>query len=245
MITVSPKCTALGALFKNLQMAQFTLQMRGITYLKPPPNFDHIEMPENTKLKTVPKVPIYPTNQRPPKMMKQLHLIRGPELIHNKLVHKQYGVAAVRGGRMKHVHFEVIRLALLKKLDYKRMFAVWRVDAPWQSCTKRPVGITAGGGKGHIHHYVTPVKAHRIIFEVGGKCEYEEVEYFLKVIANKMPFAARAVSQELLEKEELEAEKIKERNMNIYNYEYFVKNNLLGCRRWVKEIDYKHFGKYL
>lgn len=36
-----------------------------------------------------------------------------------------------------------------------------------------------GGGKGHIHHYVTPVKAHRIIVEVGGKCEYAEVIFLL------------------------------------------------------------------
>ena len=55
--------------------------------------FSDIELPEMNKIKTVPKVPTYPVNQKPPKMMKQLHLIRGPELVHNKLVHKQYGVA--------------------------------------------------------------------------------------------------------------------------------------------------------
>jgi len=32
-----------------------------------------------------------------------------------------------------------------------------------------------GGGKGAIDHYVTPVKAGRIIIEVAGKCEFLEV----------------------------------------------------------------------
>jgi len=32
-----------------------------------------------------------------------------------------------------------------------------------------------GGGKGAIDHYVTPIKAGRVIIEVGGDCEYFEV----------------------------------------------------------------------
>jgi len=49
------------------------------------------------------------------------------------------------------------------------MFAIWRIDAPWKPITKKPVGSRMGGGKGNIHHYVTPVKANRIILEMGGK----------------------------------------------------------------------------
>lgn len=32
-----------------------------------------------------------------------------------------------------------------------------------------------GGGKGSIDHYATPVKAGRVILEVGGHCEFFEV----------------------------------------------------------------------
>ena len=32
-----------------------------------------------------------------------------------------------------------------------------------------------GGGKGAIDHYVTPIKAGRVIVEVGGPIEFEEV----------------------------------------------------------------------
>jgi large subunit ribosomal protein L16 len=34
-----------------------------------------------------------------------------------------------------------------------------------------------GGGKGPIDHYVTPVKAGRVIIEMGGKCEFVEVSH--------------------------------------------------------------------
>jgi len=38
---------------------------------------------------------------------------------------------------MRFVHFEVIRMGLLRKLDWSRMFAIWRVDSPWQAVTKK------------------------------------------------------------------------------------------------------------
>ena len=38
------------------------------------------------------KVPPLPPNVRPPKMTKSLRFMRGPELVHNFLLHKQYGV---------------------------------------------------------------------------------------------------------------------------------------------------------
>lgn len=34
-----------------------------------------------------------------------------------------------------------------------------------------------GGGKGAIDHYVTPIKAGRVIIELGGTVEFEEVIY--------------------------------------------------------------------
>lgn len=66
-------------------------------------------------------------------------------------------------------------LDIAKGLDTNRMYAIWRVPAPWQPVTKKGQGQRMGGGKGAIDHYVTPVKAGRIIIEVGGTCEFEEV----------------------------------------------------------------------
>lgn len=56
-------------------------------------NISDIQMPERPKLHYIERVPNYTnSNIRPPKMHKRLGLMRGPELVHNKLIHKQYGI---------------------------------------------------------------------------------------------------------------------------------------------------------
>lgn len=181
---------------------------------------------------------------RPPKMQKRLKLMRGPEPIHNFLQHEQYGIQALGGGRMRWGHFEMIRLSVGRKMDTSRMFTVWRVDAPWQPITRRGQGQRLGGGKGAIDHYATPIKAGKIIMELGGKCEFTEVKWFLQKYADQLPFPARAVSHEMLQKEkekELEREKA---NTNRYTFKYLVQNNFGGCHKWLRPIDHKLFGKF-
>lgn len=55
-------------------------------------HYTDIKLPENRKLRPVPKVPSYPHGVKPPKMMKMLHLMRNPEPVHNKLIYKQFGI---------------------------------------------------------------------------------------------------------------------------------------------------------
>jgi len=38
------------------------------------------------------KVPQYPGHIRPPKMTKDIELMRGPELVHNRLIYGKYGI---------------------------------------------------------------------------------------------------------------------------------------------------------
>lgn len=91
-----------------------------------------VEFTERPKLRFVEKVPQYPPNLKPPKMQKRLRYMRGPELVHNSLQHEQYGIQALGGGRMRWGHFEMLRLSIGRKMDVSRMFAIWRIDAPWQ-----------------------------------------------------------------------------------------------------------------
>lgn len=51
-----------------------------------------IEFPEKRKLRFMEKVPHPQPGQRLSKMMKQLIDMRGPELTHTFLLHKQYGI---------------------------------------------------------------------------------------------------------------------------------------------------------
>lgn len=127
-----------------------------------------VEFPERAKLQFLPKVPQYPPNLRPPKMQKKLRFMRGPEQIHNSFLHKQYGIVAIGGGRLRFGHLEMIRLTLGRKIDTDRMFAIWRIDPPWQPVTSKGQGQRMGKGKGSIDHYVTPVKEGRVIIEVAG-----------------------------------------------------------------------------
>ncbi|XP_026472975.1 LOW QUALITY PROTEIN: 39S ribosomal protein L16, mitochondrial-like [Ctenocephalides felis] len=217
----------------------------GLKYFAPPVKYDHIQLPEKPKLKFLEKVPQYAPGLRPPKMQKRLRLMRGPELIHNTLIHKQYGIMALSGGRLRAGHMEMMRLGIGRRIDVDRMFAIWRVDPPWQPVTKKGQGQRMGGGKGAIDHYVTPIKHGRIILEVAGHCEFEEVKRFLTEICQKLPFKAMVVSQEILEAREQKEKRIEEENINPYTLEYIIKNNLAGCHRWISPFDRKWFMKYV
>lgn len=51
-----------------------------------------VEFPERSKLRFMDKVPQMPGNIRPPKMTKSLKFMRGPEEVHNFLLHQQFGI---------------------------------------------------------------------------------------------------------------------------------------------------------
>lgn len=84
----------------------------------------------------------------------------------------------------------------------------------------------------------------RIILEIGGKCEYIEVQSFLEDLAKKMPFKAMAVSQEILDKMKQKEEDDERNNCNKYTMKYLIQNNMGGCHKWLSPFDLKWFGKY-
>ena len=214
-------------------------------YLEDLEDYSGIEMASRPKLPILPKVPILPAGIKYAKMRKSLHLIRGPEPVHNALLHDQYGIMALCGGRLRHGHLEMIRMTVTRNLDVSRMFAIWRIDGPWQPISKRGVGKRHGGGKGAIDHYVTPIKEGRIIIEVGGKCSFEEVKPWLAKIAHILPFKAMAVDQKtILAMKKLEELK-EQRNINPYTYKYLIMNRMCGSQNWVKPMDKIYFGKYV
>lgn len=222
-----------------------TTPMAGLKIFPRPIKFGDIEYPERSRLKVLERVPQFPPGMRPPKMQKRIRYMRGPEEVHNFLMYRQFGIIATGGGRLKYGHFEMIRLTIGRKLDQSRMFAIWRIDPPWQPVTKKGQGHRMGGGKGSIDHYVTPIKAGRVIVEIGGHCEYFEVQKVLNQVANQLPFKARAVSQEILDKEAAREKWLEENNQHLWTWKYMVQNNMLGCQRWISPVDKLWFNKYL
>jgi len=221
------------------------MQRRGLRQLVLPPSFEGIQYPERHKLKYVDRTPTYPPGLRPPKFQKSLRFMRGPEEIHNSLVHKQYGIMALQPGRMRYGHFEMARLTIGRRMDPDTMFAIWRVDAPWQAITKKGQGKRMGGGKGPIDHYITPLKYGRIVVEMGGHCEFEEVKPILEEVAHKLPFKAIPVSEKILQQMKEKEKYREEANINPFSFKYVVRNNMGKSHLWVSPNDRKYFGKHI
>ncbi|XP_016938875.1 large ribosomal subunit protein uL16m isoform X1 [Drosophila suzukii] len=217
----------------------------GLKYFAPPIKYQNVEQPERPKLRIMERQPQLPPNIRPPKMQKRLRYMRGPETVHNTLLHKQYAIVATGGGRLRWGHYEMMRLTIGRKMNVSTMFATWRVPAPWQPITKKGQGQRMGGGKGAIDHYVTPIKAGRVIVEIAGKCEFVEVKSFLQQVANQLPFQATVVSQEMLDEQRAAEEEHARQNENPFTMKYVIQNNLSGCHRWLSPVDHKWFGKHL
>ncbi len=201
-------------------------------------------MPDQSKLKSVAKQPTYPAGFVIPKMTKRLIDMRGPELVHNKLIHKQYGIVALAGGQLEFGHFDMIRTTINRKLcNTGKVFAVWRVDAPWKPITRHGQGKKLGGGKGAISHYTSPVKKGRIIVEIGGTLSIDFMYRILIDVAQKLPFPAQVVSQADLEKWQLEENEMKTQNLNKLRWEWCIKNNILNVLNYVGKYDIEN-SKY-
>jgi len=191
------------------------------------------------RLPEIPKVPEYTDWHRsgkPPKHSRDIINIRGPELVHNNLVHKQFGIVAEQGGYLRHEHFALMKRVTDKMLEFDRMFVQYRVDPLYQSWTKRSTGQRMGGGKPSVHHYVTPVKEGRIILEVGGHCTYEEVLRCLRSITACLPFAAKPVEYERMISDAEREKYLESVNINPFTMDYCLKYNMMGC--------WKHMGYY-
>lgn len=86
----------------------------------------------------------------------------------------------------------------------------------------------------NIHHYSTPVKAERIIVELGGYLNWREAYLILSRAADNLPFHARFISQELLDTESQIEAYIKEKNVNpFYEPGYALAHNYAGCRSFI------------
>ena len=171
--------------------------------------------------------------------------MRGEEKIHTELLVGQFGVVAVHGGLIQHSTFEAIRNYLARKLRKGKSFAFYRVDAPYKPVTRMSAGKKHGGGKSSIHHYATPVKAGRVILELGGNIYWEEAQPWLKNVASMLPCEAIAVNKDLLERIKQEEIRLTHENENPYTFEWMIRNNIRDCHNFMSPYDQKWFGKFV
>uniref|UniRef100_A0A915N176 Large ribosomal subunit protein uL16m n=1 Tax=Meloidogyne javanica TaxID=6303 RepID=A0A915N176_MELJA len=205
-----------------------------------PVTFEKVVFPPDGKfqLPAMPPEPVYDEalGEVKKKLNRRMIEARGYEPIHTELVHKQFGLAAISGGFITGADFAYLQ-EHVNKLLKKNQFAVWRVDAPWLPRTRRLRGTKRGGGKGPIHHFETPVRAGRIILEVGGYILEAEARAILMTCLQRFPFPIEFVSDELLQRRRDVEVKIKEQNENKFDWETMIKYNMQGCKSWLSPYD--------
>ncbi|CAJ0568864.1 unnamed protein product, partial [Mesorhabditis spiculigera] len=221
--------------------------LRGMRRYPFPATYENVTFPpdDQRKLPKMPKEPFYDLEKGEQKFKtaKRMMWSRGVEEIHTELTHEQYGLAAVSGGMISASDFDFIQDRVNKNLLVNQ-FAVWRVDPPWLPRTKKAQGQRLGGGKGSIHHYVTPVKAKRVILEVGGYITEIEAKAFLLYLCERFKFPVEFVSQDLLSQRRAREDWEARNNRNTFNWDTVIKYNMQNCTSWLSPYDVEWKGKY-
>uniref|UniRef100_A0A1I7T2H0 Large ribosomal subunit protein uL16m n=1 Tax=Caenorhabditis tropicalis TaxID=1561998 RepID=A0A1I7T2H0_9PELO len=228
-------------------VACFVQSTRGMKKYPFPVTYENVRFPPNGQLK-LPAMPAEPTydlekGEKKYKSTKRMIEARGVEEVHTELIHEQYGLAAVSGGFIDSDDFKFIQDRINKNL-IDNQFAVWRVDAPWLPRTKKAQGTRLGGGKGSIQKYVTPVRANRIILEVGGYITEIEAKAFLLYLCERFSFPVEFVSETLLAERRRKAEETRMMNKNVFNWDHVIKYNMQNCNSWLSNYDIAWKGKY-
>lgn len=67
----------------------------------------------------------------------------------------------------------------------------------------------------------------------------------LRIISERLPFAAKPVSQEIMEKMAADEKWREENNRNDYTMKYIIQNNMGGCHKMLSPFDHRWYGKYI
>lgn len=114
----------------------------------------------------------------------------------NTVAFGEYGLQALENQWITARQIEAARRAITHYI--KRGGKVWIRVFPSKSITKKPAETRMGGGKGAPDHWVSVVKAGRVMFEVAGITEVTAKEA-LRLAAHKLPINTRLVVREGLQ----------------------------------------------
>ncbi|MBR5227598.1 MAG: 50S ribosomal protein L16 [Clostridia bacterium] len=119
--------------------------------------------------------------------------IRGNATRGNKLVHGDYGIAAMEPTFITNNQIESARVVISR---YTKKFGkMWITIFPDKPITKKPAETRMGSGKGNPEYFVAVVKPGRVMFEISGLDEATSKEALRKAI-QKLPIKCKIVSRE-------------------------------------------------
>lgn len=104
----------------------------------------------------------------------------------------EFGMKATTEGWVTSRQIEAARRAMTHFV--KRGGKIWIRIFPDHPITFHGNENTMGGGKGAVDHYITPVRAGTVMFEIRGISETDAREAF-RLGAHKLPLKAKFVSQ--------------------------------------------------
>lgn len=120
--------------------------------------------------------------------------LRGKALRGTKLNFGEYGLIAEETKWVTARQIEATRVTIVRSVGHEGR--LWIRIFPDKAITRKPLETRMGKGKGEPDHWVAPVKAGRILFELGGIGEGRAKEAF-RLAARKLPLKTRIISSEL------------------------------------------------
>ncbi|MEK7282037.1 MAG: 50S ribosomal protein L16 [Chloroflexota bacterium] len=120
--------------------------------------------------------------------------LRGKAVRANTMAFGAYGLQAEKSCWLTARQIEAARRAITHHL--KRGGTLWIRVFPDVSVTKKPAETRMGGGKGNPERWVMPVKAGRVIFELGNDVEKEVAEEAFRLAAHKLPAKTKLIYAE-------------------------------------------------
>jgi len=120
--------------------------------------------------------------------------LRGRATRGTKLNFGEYGLMAQETKRVTASQIEATRVTIVRSVGHEGR--LWIRIFPDKAITRKPLETRMGKGKGEPDHWVAPVKAGRILFELGGIGERRAKEAF-RLASCKLPLKTRIISSEL------------------------------------------------
>ena len=120
--------------------------------------------------------------------------LRGRAVRGTKLNFGEYGLIALETKRVTARQIEATRVTIVRSVGHEGR--LWIRIFPYKSITKKPLETRMGKGKGEPDHWVAPIKAGRVLFELGGIGKTRAEAAFL-LASRKLPLKTKIISSEL------------------------------------------------
>ncbi len=102
-----------------------------------------------------------------------------------------FGIKALESGKITSRQIEAARIAMTRNM--KRVGKVWIRIFPDKPITTKPAETRMGGGKGSPEFFVAPIRAGRILFEIGGGVDEELARESMRLAQQKLPIKTKFV----------------------------------------------------